>query len=115
MPRTNGQAKRKTPAPAAPLPRTPSQRRASPPSPVPPAPQLPEDLPEHATLLPAPPEASYSLPAPPGTDDPGDAPRVESLPVALSPALLEELTALWPDLRAASALVARAATPGPAR
>ena len=57
MPRTNGQAKRKTPAPAAPLPRTPSRRRASPPSPVPPAPQLPEDLPEHATLLPAPPEA----------------------------------------------------------
>jgi hypothetical protein len=100
MPRTNGQAKRKTPAPATPLPRPPSRRRASQPSPVPPAPQLPEDLPEHATLLPAPPEASYSLPAPSGTDDPGDAPRVESLPAALSPALLEELTALWPDLRA---------------
>jgi hypothetical protein len=100
MPRTNGQAKRKIPARATPPSRPPSRRRASQPAPAPPATQLPEDLPAHATLLPAPPEASYSLPAPPGTDDPGSAPRVASQPVALSPALLEELTALWPDLQA---------------
>jgi hypothetical protein len=30
----------------------------------------------------------------------GDTPRVESPPAALSPALLAELTALWPALRA---------------
>src|SRR5215211_5836541 len=65
MPRTNGHARRKTPARATPPPRTSSRRRASQPAPAPPAPPLPEDLPEHATLLPAPPEASYSLPAPP--------------------------------------------------
>jgi hypothetical protein len=99
MPRTNGQAKRKTPAPATP-PRSPSRRRAAQPAPTPPPPQLPEDLPEHATLLPAPPEAPYSLPAPLEADDPEGTPRVESPPVAPSPALLEELTALWPDLQA---------------
>jgi hypothetical protein len=91
MPRTNGQAKRKTPARATPPARTPSRRRAA---------QLPEDLPEHATLLPAPPEASYSLPALQEAGDPGSPPRSEAPPAALSPALLEELTALWPDLQA---------------
>jgi hypothetical protein len=100
MPRTNGHAKRKTPARATPPPRTPSRRRAAQPAPVPPAPPLPEDLPEHATLLPAPPEASYILLAPSEADDPGDTPRVESSPAVLSPALLEELTAFWPDLQA---------------
>ena len=100
MPRTNGHARRKTPARATPPPRTSSRRRVSQPAPAPPAPPLPEDLPEHATLLPAPPEASYSLPAPPEAGDPGDTPRVESPPVVPSPALLEELTALWPDLQA---------------
>jgi hypothetical protein len=98
MPRTNGHAKRKTSAPTTPLPR--SRRRGAQPAPVPPAPQLPEDLPAHATLLPAPPEASYSLPAPPEADDPGDTPRVESLPAVFSPAWVEELMALWPDLQA---------------
>jgi len=67
------------------------------PSPAPPAPRIPEDLPEHDTLLPAPPEASYSLPAP---DEREDTPRVEAPPVAPSSALLEELTALWPELQA---------------
>jgi hypothetical protein len=100
MPRTNGQARRKTPARATPPPRTPSRRRAAQPTPAPPAPQLPEDLPAHATLLPAPPEASYSLPVPPEGDNPESAPRVESPPAVPSPALLEELTALLPDLQA---------------
>ena len=97
MPRTNGHAKRKTPARATRPPRTPSRRRAAQPAPVPPAPPLPEDLPEHATLLPAPPEASYILPAP---DELEDTPRVEAPPVVSSSVLLEELTALWPDLQA---------------
>jgi hypothetical protein len=100
MPRTNDQAKRKTPARATPPPRAPSRRRAAPPAPVPPAPPLPEDLPEHTTLLPPPPEASYLLLAPSEADDPGDTPRVEAPPAALSPALLAELTALWPALQA---------------
>jgi hypothetical protein len=65
-----------------------------------PAPQLPEDLPEHDTLLPAPPDAPYSLPAPPEAGDPGGMPRSESPSVGLSPALLEELMAIWPDLQA---------------
>jgi hypothetical protein len=64
---------------------------------VPPAPQLPEDLPEHDTLLPAPLEASYILPAP---DDPGDTLRVEAPPVVSSSALLDELAAIWPELQA---------------
>jgi hypothetical protein len=118
MPRTNGQAKRKSPAPAPTPTRAPSRRRAphakhktpSPAISVPevhqglptilPAPELSEDLPVHETLLPAPPEAPYSLPAPPGADDPGVAPRVPSPPAALSPALAAELTAVWPDLQA---------------
>ena len=54
----------------------------------------------HETLLPAPPEASYSVPAPPGTDAPEVAPRVQSPPAALSSHLMEELTAVWPDLQA---------------
>ena len=96
MPRTNGQAKRKTSAPTKPS-RSPSRRRAARPAPVPPAPQLPEDLPAHDTLLPAPPEASYSLPAP---DELEDTPRVETSPVVSSSVLLEELLALWPELQA---------------
>ena len=100
MPRTNGQAKRKTPARATPPSRTPSRRRAAPPAPASPAPQLSEDFPEHETLLPAPPDAPYSLPAPPEADDPGRMPHAESPSVGLSPARLEELTALWPDLQA---------------
>ena len=100
MPRTNGQARRKTPARATRPSRTPSRRRAAPPAPASPAPQLSEDLPEHETLLPAPPDAPYSIPAPTEADDPGRMPRVESPAAAFSPALLEELTALWPDLQA---------------
>ena len=96
MPRTNGQAKRKTSAPTKPS-RSPSRRRAARPAPVPPAPQLPEGLPAHATLLPAPPEASYSLPA---LDDLEDTPRVEAPPVVSSSVLLEDLMALWPELQA---------------
>jgi hypothetical protein len=118
MPRTNGQATRKTPAPATTpakattTPSTTARRQAprasaksgrdvhqSPPSLVPSA-ASPEALPVHETLLPAPPEASYSLPAPPGADDPEVAPRVASPPATLSPALVEELTAAWPDLQA---------------
>ena len=100
MPRTNAHAKRKPSARAPRPPRTPSRRRAAQPAPAPPAPPLPEDLPEHASLLPPPPEASYILLAPSEADDPGDTSRVESPPAALSPALLAELTALWPDLQA---------------
>jgi hypothetical protein len=100
MPRTNGQAKRKSPARATPPSRTPSRRRAVPPAPASPGAARPEDLPEHATLLPAPPDASYSLPVPPEADDPGRMPHAASPSVGLSPALLEELTALWPDLQA---------------
>src|SRR5438067_1494108 len=96
MPRKNGQAKRKTPAPA-PTPTRATPRRRAPqaqhktPSPaisVPevhqsppailPASERPEDLPVHETLLPAPPEASYSLPTPPGADEPEVAPRASS-------------------------------------
>jgi hypothetical protein len=65
-----------------------------------PSPELSEALPTHETLLPEPPEASYSLPAPPGADDPGVAPRLTPPPAALSPALAAELTAVWPDLQA---------------
>jgi hypothetical protein len=54
----------------------------------------------HETLLPAPPEVSYSLPTPPEADDTGGAPRITPLPAALSPALAAELTAIWPDLQA---------------
>ncbi len=118
MPRTNGQAKRKTPAPAPTPTRATSRRRApqaqhETPSPaisgpdvhqgpptILPAPEFSEELPAHETLLPAPPEASYSLPAPPGVDDPGVAPRVQSPPAVFSPALAAELTAVWPDLQA---------------
>ncbi len=118
MPRTNAQAKRRTPAPAPSPPRATSRRRApqAPHETVPPAvsgpdvhqgpptilpsPELPEDLPAHETLLPAPPDAPYSLPAPPGADDQGVAPRLTSPPAAISPALAEELTAVWPDLQA---------------
>ena len=96
MPRTNGHAKRKTSAPAK-RSRSPSRRRTARPSPVPPAPQLPEDLPEHATRLPAPPEASYSLPVP---DVLEDTPRVEAPPGVSSVVLLEELMAIWPELQA---------------
>jgi hypothetical protein len=96
MPRKNGQARRKTSAPAKPS-RSPSQRRVAQPLPAPIAPPLPEDLPEHDSLLPAPPEASYSLPAP---DELEDTPRVEAPPVVSSSVLLEELTALWPELLA---------------
>ena len=99
MPRTNGHAKRKTPAPAKTSakaktpakaktsPRAPSPRRASPPPPAPPAPALPEDLPEHATLLPAPPEAPYTHPALLEPDDSGATPPLEPSPLALSPGL----------------------------
>jgi hypothetical protein len=96
MPRTNGHAKRKTSAPAKSS-RSPSRRRTARPLPVPPAPQLPEDLPEHDTLLPAPPEASYSLPVP---DELEDAPRVEAPPGVSSAVPLEELMAIWPELQA---------------
>src|SRR6266545_8072161 len=118
MPRTNAQAKRKTPAPAPTPTRATSRRRApqaqsetpstavsgpdvyqGPPT-ILPASERPNDLPEHETLLPAPPEASYSLPAPPGADEQEVAPRVQSPSAALSPALAEELTAVWPDLQA---------------
>ena len=118
MPRTNAQAKRKTPAPAPSPPRSTSRRRApkaqhetpspaisgpdvhqGPPTILPSA-ELPEDLPVHETLLPTPPEASYSLPAPPGADEQEVAPRVQSPSAALSPALAAELTAVWPDLQA---------------
>jgi hypothetical protein len=118
MPRTKSQAKRKTlapattPAQAKTTPSTTARRQAprasaksgrdihqSPPSLVPSA-ASPEALPVHETLLPAPPEASYSLPAPPGADEPEGVPRRRSPPAALSPALAEELTALWPDLQA---------------
>jgi hypothetical protein len=118
MPRTNAQAKRKTPAPA-PTPtratsrhRTPQAQHDTPPPAISepdvhqgpptilPSPELPNDLPTHETLLPAPPEASYSLPAPPGADEPEVASRVPSPPAALSPALAAELTAVWPDLQA---------------
>jgi hypothetical protein len=58
------------------------------------------DVPEHATLLPAPPEASYSLPASPEADSSGGVPRREPPPPALSPDLAAELTAAWPDLQA---------------
>src|SRR6266516_7151966 len=111
MPRTHAQAKRKTPAPA-PTPTRATPRRRAPqaqhktPSPaisVPevhqsppailPASERPEDLPVHETLLPAPPEASYSLPTPPGADEPEVAPRAPSPPAALSPALAADLTA----------------------
>ena len=114
MPRTNAQAKRKSPAPAPTPTRAPSRRRApqaqhktpspaisvpevhqSPPA-ILPASERPEELPVHETLLPTPPEASYSLQAPPGADAQAVAPRVPSL----SPALAEELTAVWPDLQA---------------
>ena len=118
MPRKNGQAKRKTPAPA-PTPTRATPRRRAPqaqhktPSPaisVPevhqspptilPASERPEDLPVHETLLPAPPEASYSLPTPPGADEPEVAPRITPLQAAFSPALAAELAAIWPDLQA---------------
>jgi hypothetical protein len=105
MPRTKSQAKRKTPtstktpAKATTPTRAPSRRQASPP-PAPPAPALPEDVPEHATLLPAPPEASYSLPASSEADAPGGVLRREPPPPALSPDLAAELTAIWPDLQA---------------
>jgi hypothetical protein len=118
MPRTNGQAKRKSPAPAPTPPRATPRRRApqakhktpSPAISVPevhqgpptilPASERPEALPVHETLLPAPPEASYSLPTPPGADEQEVAPRVPSPPAALSPDLAAELTAAWPDLQA---------------
>jgi hypothetical protein len=118
MPRTNAQAKRKTPAPAPTPSRATSRRRApqaqhetpplaisgpevhqGPPT-ILPSPELPEPAPEHETLLPTPPEASYSLQAPPGADDPGVAPRLPSPSAALSPALAAELMAVWPDLQA---------------
>ena len=114
MPRTNAQAKRKSPAPAPTPTRATPRRRAlqaqhktpspaisvpevhqSPPA-ILPASERPEDLPVHETLLPAPPEVSYSLPTPPGADAPEVAPRAASL----SPDLAAELTAVWPDLQA---------------
>ena len=114
MPRTHAQAKRKSPAPAPTPTRATPRRRAlqaphetpspaisvpevhqSPPT-ILPASERPEDLPVHETLLPAPPEASYSLSAPPGADEPEVAPRA----AALSPDLAAELTAAWPDLQA---------------
>jgi hypothetical protein len=121
MPRTNGQAKRKTPAPAPTPTRATSRRRApqvqkETPSPaisgpdihqgpptILPASERPEDLPAHETLLPAPPDASYSLPAPSGADEQEVALRVQSPPAALSSHLAAELTALWPDLQALAA------------
>jgi hypothetical protein len=107
MPRTNGQAKRKTPAPTRATPRrrapqtqheTPSPAGSGPdvsqglPTILPSA-ESPEDLPVHETLLPPPPEAPYSLPAPPGAD-------LGPPHISLSPALAEELMAVWPDLQA---------------
>ena len=114
MPRSNGQAKRKTPAPAPTPTRATSRRRApqaqhDTPPPAISGPDVHQglptilpspELPVHETLLPAPPEASYSLPAPPGADEQEVAPRVPSPPAALSPALAAELTAVWPDLQA---------------
>ena len=100
MPRTNDQAKRKPREPATTPSRSPARRRAAPPRSAPPAPALPENLPEHASLLPPPPETSYSLPAPPGADDPGTTPHLASSPPTLSPTLAMELAALWPDLQA---------------
>src|SRR6266436_5540971 len=101
MPRTNGQAKRKSPAPAPTPTRATSRRRPpqakhktpspaisvpevyqSPPT-ILPASERPEDLPLHETLLPAPPEASYSLPASLGADESEVAPRAQSLPAPL--------------------------------
>ena len=118
MPRTNAQAKRKTPAPA-PTPTRATPRRRAPhaphetPSPaisepdvhqgpptILPSPELPEELLVHETLLPAPPEASYSLPAPPEADEQEVAPRITPLQAAFSPALAAELAAIWPDLQA---------------
>jgi hypothetical protein len=96
MPRTNGQAQRQTAAPTTPA-RRPSRRQAPRPAPVPPAPPLPEDLPAHATRLPAPPAASYSLPAP---DAGEDTPRGEAPAGGSSAVLLEELMAIWPELQA---------------
>jgi hypothetical protein len=61
------------------------------------SPAAPGGPPAHDTLLPAPPEASYSLPAP---DELEDIPRVEASPVVSSSVLLEELMALWPELQA---------------
>jgi len=49
---------------------------------------------------PPPPETSYILLASSEADDLGGTARIESPPAALSPALLAELTALWPDLQA---------------
>src|SRR5438874_1847240 len=95
MPRKNGQAKHKTPSPAISGPEV----RQGPPTLLP-ASERPEDLPVHETLLPAPPEASYSFPTPPGADEPEVAPRAPSPPAALSPALAADLTAAWPDLQA---------------
>ena len=118
MPRTNAQTKRKTPdqapTPTSATPRrrapqaqheTPSQTISGPdvhqgPPTILPASELPNDLPEHETLLPAPPEASYSLPAPSEADDTGSAPRITPLQAAFSPALASELAAIWPDLQA---------------
>ena len=118
MPRTNAQTKRKSPAPAPTPTRAPSRRRSPQPQPETPSPaisgpdvhqgpptilpasELPADLPEHETLLPTPPEASYSLPAPSEADDTGSAPRITPLQAAFSPALASELAAIWPDLQA---------------
>src|SRR5207253_11266597 len=98
MPRNNGQAKRNSPTPAPTPTRTTSRRRTpqakhKTPSPaisgpevrqgpptLLPASERPEDLPVHETLLPAPPEASYSFPTPPGADEPEVAPRAPSPP-----------------------------------
>jgi hypothetical protein len=118
MLRTNGQAKRKTSAPAK-SPTKATTRRRTPqaqhktPSTAgsgpdvhqgPPAillsPESPEDLPVHETLLPESPEGPYSLPAPPGADETGSAPRITPLQAAFSPALAAELAAIWPDLQA---------------
>ena len=118
MPRTHAKAKKKTSAPAPTPTRAPPRRRApqaqheTPPSAISgpdvhqgtptilPSPELPADLPVHETLMPAPPEASYSLPASSGADDTGGAPRITPLEAAFSPALAAELAALWPDLQA---------------
>src|SRR2546428_11648763 len=114
MPRPTGQAKRKPPAPAPTPTRATSKRRApqaqhETPSPAISGPDVHQgpqtilpspELPVHETLLPAPPEASYSLPAPPGADDTGGTPRLTPLQAAFSPALAAELAAIWPDLQA---------------